>query len=66
MSEPPRCPQCNAPLPNDAPAGLCPKCLVQAGFESAVESEPSSDGHAPAFQPTRKSPTNGGLTIENV
>lgn len=29
-----QCPKCGAPLPGDAPAGLCPACLVQAGFES--------------------------------
>lgn len=28
------CPKCAAPLPADAPAGLCPKCLLNAGFES--------------------------------
>ena len=34
MSESPRCPNCDSPIPTDAPAGLCPKCLVHAGFES--------------------------------
>lgn len=28
------CPQCAAPLPKDAPSGICPKCLLNAGFES--------------------------------
>jgi len=28
------CPKCAAALPVDAPAGLCPKCLLNAGFES--------------------------------
>jgi len=30
------CPKCKARLPTDAPAGLCPKCLVQAGLASDV------------------------------
>jgi predicted Ser/Thr protein kinase len=34
MSPKPACPRCGARLPEDAPAGLCPKCLLQAGFES--------------------------------
>ena len=28
------CPNCGTPLPHDAPAGLCPKCLLEAGFAS--------------------------------
>ncbi|HMJ89950.1 MAG TPA: protein kinase [Candidatus Acidoferrum sp.] len=28
------CPKCASPLPPDAPAGICPKCLLNAGFES--------------------------------
>src|SRR4051794_7990679 len=28
------CPKCAAPLPPDAPGGVCPKCLLNAGFES--------------------------------
>src|SRR6185436_9034910 len=37
------CPKCGASLPDDAPAGLCPKCLVQAGFESAVDQDSVAD-----------------------
>src|SRR5215471_3227206 len=28
------CQQCRAPLPAEAPEGLCPKCLLKAGFGS--------------------------------
>jgi serine/threonine protein kinase len=28
-SEPKRCPKCGAPIPAEAPQGLCPKCLLQ-------------------------------------
>ena len=34
MTAPRRCPQCGAELPADAPDGVCPKCLMQQGFES--------------------------------
>jgi len=34
MNKSTRCPKCGIQLTADAPAGLCPKCLVQAGFES--------------------------------
>src|SRR5262245_43669775 len=30
------CPKCGSPLAADAPAGLCPKCLLQGGFASAA------------------------------
>jgi tRNA A-37 threonylcarbamoyl transferase component Bud32 len=35
-----RCPNCETELSADAPAGLCPKCLLQAGLASAGGSEP--------------------------
>ena len=31
METPRLCPECHAPLPADAPAGLCPRCLLQQG-----------------------------------
>ncbi len=37
-----QCPQCGADLPADAPDGLCPKCLVQQGFESQ-DAAPAGD-----------------------
>src|SRR5262245_14647334 len=30
MGEPNTCPECGAPLPTDAPRGLCPACLLRA------------------------------------
>src|SRR5262249_49549784 len=32
MSNLAACPQCHAPLPADAPQGLCPACLARAAF----------------------------------
>jgi len=41
MSGPVLCPKCGGQLPEDAPAGLCPKCLVQCGLESESQGKPS-------------------------
>src|SRR5262245_32201029 len=32
------CPNCQKPLAPDAPLGLCPECLIKAGFPSGTES----------------------------
>jgi len=52
MSESLRCPQCAAEIPPNAPAGLCPKCLFQAGLESqsgvaATQPSPVAAGFVP-------------------
>lgn len=51
-SEPRLCPECGIEIPAHAPAGLCPKCLMRAGFEgqSVVN---------PARQPTVRAPLDG-------
>ena len=33
MAEAYRCPQCGAEVPGDAPQGLCPNCVLKAGFQ---------------------------------
>ena len=33
------CPSCRKPLAPDVPMGLCPECLMQAAFQSCVETE---------------------------
>src|SRR5262245_55364325 len=38
MSERTRCPMCHAPLPDQAPYGLCPRCLLRRGFEAESRS----------------------------
>jgi predicted Ser/Thr protein kinase len=53
------CPQCGGEIPADAPEGLCPKCLIQAGFESqalsagsdAAATESHAGRPAPSFIP---------------
>jgi serine/threonine protein kinase len=37
MAETKICPKCRAELPDNAPSGICPKCLMQAGLESEQE-----------------------------
>ncbi|MEI8288137.1 MAG: serine/threonine-protein kinase, partial [Verrucomicrobiota bacterium] len=44
------CPSCQKPLAADGPMGLCPECLVKAGFPSGVESESGSAARS-AFVP---------------
>ena len=59
MNELPYCPKCGVALPADAPAGLCPKCLVQAGFKS----QPSASANP---QPTVPSPPESGLEPPSI
>ena len=47
-----QCPQCEATLPDDAPNGLCPKCLMQLGFESQAGGEDRAAEKMAAYQPT--------------
>ncbi|QDU87962.1 Serine/threonine-protein kinase PknB [Pirellulimonas nuda] len=58
MSDPSTCPKCDAKLPEDAPAGLCPKCLVEAGFESVASGHSSPPKREPDA-PTIDSPSPG-------
>jgi eukaryotic-like serine/threonine-protein kinase len=37
----PNCPQCEAALGSDGPAGLCPECLIQGAFESSTGADES-------------------------
>ncbi len=46
-SEPRRCPACSAEIPDEAPQGLCPKCLL-LGVASAAELTANSEGSAAA------------------
>src|SRR5579863_4492935 len=64
MSEPSSCLKCGALLPADAPAGLCPRCLVLAGFESQAAPAASLGSSDPAVQPTLKSPAASGVGFE--
>ena len=64
MSEPQLCPQCGGEIPEGAPAGLCPKCLMLAGLES----RPPVDPGTAATQPPPSSASTGFVppTVEEV
>jgi predicted Ser/Thr protein kinase len=47
MAETKTCPKCGAELSPDAPAGICPKCLMQAGLGSQA----TADQHTGASTP---------------
>ncbi|HEV2437814.1 MAG TPA: protein kinase [Verrucomicrobiae bacterium] len=42
-----KCPQCGTPLPANAPAGLCPACLLRQG----AAADTVTDAKPPPFQP---------------
>jgi hypothetical protein len=56
MSNSKTCPQCSKPLPEGAPEGLCPECLVKVGIGSEFGG---------AGTPTVKGPPPA-LAIENI
>jgi len=47
MDENQICPGCQKPLPADVPLGLCPECLIQAGFKTGSESGGEGAGFIP-------------------
>lgn len=61
MAESSQCPQCGAEVPADAPQGLCPRCVLKAGFgtqptdqalPARAESAATSPFDAPYEPPT--------------
>ncbi|MCB1227815.1 MAG: protein kinase, partial [Verrucomicrobiales bacterium] len=38
-TSPARCPRCQSPMPEDAPGGLCPRCLMAAPLETQTFAE---------------------------
>ncbi len=42
-----RCPKCQAPLPTDAPRGLCAKCLLAAAATQTEAGQPPGGPAAP-------------------
>jgi serine/threonine protein kinase len=41
------CPSCGRPLAPSAPKGLCPECLLKAGFQTATQVEPGDPSQPP-------------------
>ncbi len=50
MSETGTCPKCGNELPENAPSGICPKCLMQAGFAGTSQTHPQSTTDSAATQ----------------
>src|SRR5882672_8078007 len=44
------CPQCGKTVPADAPQGLCPACMMQAGLQSDIADQGSIAPAAPSTQ----------------
>ena len=44
MDTTPLCPNCGKPLPPNAPKGLCPECVLQAGFPTGTQPGPGEEG----------------------
>ena len=51
-----QCPHCGVELPGDAPAGLCPKCLLEQGMETQPAPDELGSGAAGSRAPTRFAP----------
>ena len=75
MTETQACPRCGRALPDDAPRGLCPACLLGAalaGPGETADQTPGSDIEAPSGtgetaadprQAVRRPATIGGETV---
>ncbi len=49
-SEPKLCPKCQAPLPADAPQGLCPRCLLAAASIPTEAGQPAGRPAPPSIE----------------
>ncbi len=64
MEPSPNCPRCGAPRLANAPAGLCPRCLLQQGLAHVPEAEPeneSPEAVAFSFDVRKRQRTSGVL-----
>jgi predicted Ser/Thr protein kinase len=68
MSEPQKCPQCGNELPANAPAGLCPQCLMKAGLESQshIKTGPETESARPRSPFTPPSPELLSAAIPHI
>ena len=67
MSAPQRCPQCDAEIPANSPAGLCPRCLLKADPHSQSENW-EDEPHAELSQTEATPPGSGFMppTVEEL
>src|SRR4051812_1589563 len=54
------CPNCGTRLPDDAPRGLCPACLLGAGLTAETDATATVTGPPDAETRTRSDPNCGG------
>src|SRR5438445_3509518 len=47
MNDPSHCPQCGAALPSNAPAGLCPRCVMAMNLATQTDFADASGPHGP-------------------
>jgi tRNA A-37 threonylcarbamoyl transferase component Bud32 len=57
MSDTRTCPKCGAELAPDAPAGICPKCLMQAGLAGQATGSPQTGASNPLSPNERSAAT---------
>jgi len=53
-----KCNRCGAPLPPDAPEGLCPRCLVALNLATQTEVTGETDPHGPAVSKSPPAPVS--------
>ncbi len=54
------CDKCGAPLPADAPRGICPRCMMQDALEATAQSPPT---HSSSTHPVPSRSSNRGAEI---
>src|SRR3954454_24642125 len=54
------CPDCGAPLPTDAPRGLCPDCLMRAALSRPDNRSASWGAPTVSLQPAGSAPSAAG------
>src|SRR5579862_8301177 len=52
----PKCPQCGAPLPENAPAGLCPNCLMALNLKTETVFTDDTPAAQPPLPPDQIAP----------
>jgi predicted Ser/Thr protein kinase/ribosomal protein L7/L12 len=64
MTEEKQCPQCGAELPENAPGGVCPKCIMKLGLPTGVDPEKFPMQDAQGAMPTGTKPLGGFVPPE--
>ena len=62
-SDSPKCPQCGSPLPENAPAGLCPKCLMALNLKTETVFTDDTPAAQPPLPPEQIAPLFPQLEI---